>query len=255
MNSEYERLARFYDHIHAELQEDVGFVLSFAARQSGPLLELGCGTGRLLIPLARAGYQIMGVDNSAAMLAGASVHIQRESEAVQKRVTLVEADMSALPGDGQFAGAIISYNTAMHLKNRQLGQMLRSLRQRLQPGSQLLLDLANPHLVEATPPDQAVTLERVWQDETAGTVVQQFASSWLDREAQTLQITWWFDEVSGGSGGLRRTVSPMVYHYYFLHQLTGLLLENGYTVVDILGSYQEEPFTEVSERLLIIAGN
>ncbi|MCA9983806.1 MAG: methyltransferase domain-containing protein [Anaerolineales bacterium] len=255
MNSEYEKLARFYDHIHAELQEDVGFVLSFAARQAGRLLELGCGTGRLLIPLARAGYQVTGVDNSAAMLARATEHIQRESAPVQSRLTLLNADMNNLTGNEQFAGAIISYNTAMHLDQQQLGRLLRSLGQRLQPGSQLLLDLANPHLVEATPPDQAVTLERVWEDEASGAIVQQFASSWLDPDAQTLRITWWFDEVPGGSGPVQRTVSPMVYHYYYLHQLTGILLENGFTVVDILGNYQEEPFDEDSERLLLIAGN
>ena len=255
MSQEYERLARFYDQIHAELQEDIGFVLTFAARQNGPLLELGCGTGRLLIPLARAGHQVTGVDSSPAMLQRAHRRLEEETATIKARLTLLEADMLALPGQQQYAAAILGYNTAMHLNQAQLGRCLRQLKQRLLPGGQLLLDLANPHLVEATPPDRAVTLERVWQEPDEGVTVQQFASSWLDPMAQTLQISWWFDEVATSSGTVRRTVSPMLYHYFYLHQLTGILLENGFTVVDVLGSYQEEPFAEESERLLIIAGN
>ena len=69
MTSSYDKLAPYYDRFHEALTADVEFVLSLAQQQDGPVLEMGCGTGRLLLPLARAGFEVTGIDTSAAMLA------------------------------------------------------------------------------------------------------------------------------------------------------------------------------------------
>ena len=71
---------------------DVAFLLAFAARTGGPVLDLGCGAGRFLVPLAAAGYAVTGVDTSAAMLAQAAV----VAAAVADRVTLVRDDFRSL---------------------------------------------------------------------------------------------------------------------------------------------------------------
>ena len=63
------RIARFFDAEYADYMEDLPALQAYAQRTDGPLLELGCGTGRLLIPLARAGYAVTGVDLSPEMLA------------------------------------------------------------------------------------------------------------------------------------------------------------------------------------------
>ena len=68
---EYDRIARYYDLTHDRLTADVPFLLAQAAEAGGPVLEIGCGSGRLLVPLARAGQTITGVDRSAEMLARA----------------------------------------------------------------------------------------------------------------------------------------------------------------------------------------
>jgi len=62
------RIARFFDAEYADYNEDLPALQAYAQRTGGPLLELGCGTGRLLIPFARADYAVTGVDSSAAML-------------------------------------------------------------------------------------------------------------------------------------------------------------------------------------------
>ena len=64
----YATLARYYDQIHTTLTADVPFILKQVKKQGGPVLELGCGTGRLLFPLAEAGFPVTGVDNSSEML-------------------------------------------------------------------------------------------------------------------------------------------------------------------------------------------
>ena len=62
--ADFDSFARFYDLDYDSFQDDVAFYLGLAEHTGGPLLELGCGTGRLLIPLARAGFEITGVDLS-----------------------------------------------------------------------------------------------------------------------------------------------------------------------------------------------
>src|SRR5260370_41347447 len=69
MNEDYGLIAPFYDVEHARFDEDIDLYMNFAELRGGPLLELACGSGRLLLPLAQAGYEVTGVDTSASMLA------------------------------------------------------------------------------------------------------------------------------------------------------------------------------------------
>ena len=78
MNLSYDAIARYYDLSHQSLVEDIPFLLRVAAETGGPALELGCGSGRLLVPLARAGYAVTGVDNSPEMLARAELRLAGE---------------------------------------------------------------------------------------------------------------------------------------------------------------------------------
>ena len=66
--TDYDIYARFYDLDHGDLDADLFMIQQLAARSGSPILELACGTGRVLLPLARQGYQVTGVDLSAAML-------------------------------------------------------------------------------------------------------------------------------------------------------------------------------------------
>lgn len=85
--------AEFYDYvIPYRDRRDVGFFVAMARQAGGPVLELGCGTGRVLIPTARAGVEIVGLDVSAPMLAVCREKLSRKPEEVQARVRLVRAD-------------------------------------------------------------------------------------------------------------------------------------------------------------------
>ena len=88
-------LAAVYDAVYA-YSHDIGFWLATASTSvDGPILELGCGTGRILLPLARAGYDITGIDLSVHMLDVCRAKAQAEPPEVRNRITVLESDMSA----------------------------------------------------------------------------------------------------------------------------------------------------------------
>lgn len=252
----YERIARYYDLIHQPLTVDVGYVLTLAAKKGGPILELGCGTGRLLLPLARAGYTVTGVDNSPAMLAIARQRLAQEPAAVQARVTLVETDMLTLKlaqGNGRYPLAILPYNTALHIPPASLTPTLKAIAAYLPTGGTLFIDLPNPADIAQTPNDRLLTLENRFTDPTTGEVVVQMASSWLAENEQTLHITWLYDATPPEGGPIHRTVAHAEFYYPYPHELDLALSEAGYRLQALYGDYQQTPFDEESERLLVLA--
>src|ERR1051325_11906771 len=89
--------APFYDWENARTlgRRDVPFWRTLAKQQDGPVLELGCGTGRISIPLARAGVSLVGIDRSEAMLARARTRIARAR--LKSHARLLRGDIRALP--------------------------------------------------------------------------------------------------------------------------------------------------------------
>jgi SAM-dependent methyltransferase len=266
----YEAIAPFYDLIHADLTADIPFLLSLAAETNGPILELGCGTGRLLLPLARAGYKITGLDSSPAMLERARQRLAeekgternsgelggtQEGEAVRERVTLVEGDMTNFKLDGRFPLAIIPYNTLMHLSPPQATAAFRQVASHLAKDGRLFLDVANPLVVAQTPNDRMLTLEQCATLSETGQMLVVTASTRVDPGDQTLDIIWFYDTSPAGGGPVHRTVVPMHYHYFFPHELELMLSGAGLTLAGMYGDYKGRPFTEESERLLIVAAS
>jgi ubiquinone/menaquinone biosynthesis C-methylase UbiE len=91
---DYLSAAEFYDYVVPYRERpDVAFYVEAATNSKGPVLEIGCGTGRVLIPVARAGIPITGIDSSESMLARCRLNLKSEPEAVQLAVELRRADM------------------------------------------------------------------------------------------------------------------------------------------------------------------
>lgn len=248
----YDKIARFYDLTHADLTADREKVVALATAVSGPVLELGCGTGRLMLPLARTGVVITGVDNAPAMLARARAKLEKAPPDAQGRVTLREGDMVELAVNGRFALALLSYNTAMHLSPAQLSQTLRRVRAHLDDNGRFFIDVANPLLVAATPNDQFLTLEKSLIDPESGERLLQMAANRLDDEAQILHITWIYDASPTGGGPVERLVVEADYHYLYPHQWQMIFEETGFQVKEMAGDYGGTPFTEEAERLLFL---
>jgi SAM-dependent methyltransferase len=249
----YDQIVEYYDLIHEEFTADIAYIVRLAAQNKQQVLELGCGTGRLLLPLARTGHSVVGIDSSATMLAMARKKILEESKPVQDRIEILNMDMSELSLGRQFGLIIFPHNTLMHLNRRQLNKTLNKIKGHLLVGGCLFIDVDNPVEVADPEDDSLVLLERTLHDEVGRRTILQFSSSRVDNRQQVRQVTWIFDESPDEGGELKRTVVETALHYYLSHELILSLETSGLKVRSQLGDYDLRPYDEDSPRLLIEA--
>ncbi len=251
--STYDLLARFYDLENADFIEDLDLWVELAKASGGPVLELGCGTGRVTQQIARAGVKITGLDNSQSMLDGARAKLKRLPE-LAARATLIYGNMTKFEiPESRFALCIVPFNTFMHLQTtaEQLA-MLTCARKHLTPGSQLVLDITNPSPTYADPPSESLMHERTFRDEAMSLTVQQFSTLRVERTAQQAQIVYHYD-VLDDEGHLKRTLVPITLRYTFPIEM-GLLLDRaGFRLAHLYGDYEESPLEDESERMVVVA--
>jgi len=248
---EFDPIVRFYDLFYGERDDDLPMYRDFALAAGGPILELGCGTGRVLIPLALDGHRVTGLDLSAAMLA--VVQAKAEAAHLGDRVTLVQGDMRDFDLPTRFALAFIPINTFMHCYDG--GEQLACLRcigRHLQPGGRLIVDVYHPDLQALLESDGRLGSEGTVFDPTTGHTVHRFYTRRLDLATQTQHITFIMDEVDA-AGVVRRTLFPFRMRFVYRYEMEYLLRLAGYSLEAVYGSYDLEPFDSSSEKMIFVA--
>jgi SAM-dependent methyltransferase len=141
--SEYDAIAQLYDPWSASVVEDISFYVDEALRAGGPVVELGVGTGRIAIPVAMAGVDVIGVDTSAGMLA---VCRQRADQArVGERVDLRLGDLRKPPVDEIVDLVMCPFRAYLHLRDdEERLDALAATRELLRPGGRLVFDVFTP---------------------------------------------------------------------------------------------------------------
>lgn len=253
----YDQIARYYDLSHDRLVDDIPFLLSQAAKVGGPILEIGSGSGRLLLPLARAGYDVIGIDNSPEMLARAEMRIAGQPPEVQERIRVVSADVRTLDlsDRNEFGMIIFGNNTFMHLDEVGAGAAFKRLRPLLRSGGTFLIDVFNPILLAMAADDPDFVLEDVMTDREAEKTIRQYTAYESIPGEQIVDVSWIY-EVEG-AGSTRDEESPVKaslrYHYLYPHQYDLLLGMTGFRLTALFGDYDGSPLHEESDRLILVA--
>ncbi len=250
MREAMNRIARFFDAEYADYDEDLPALEAYADRAGGPILELGCGTGRALVPLAQAGHHVAGVDLSPEMLRRARA--RAEAMGVGERVTLIEGDYADAPLGGPYRLAFSVMNTFLHLPD-QAAQLaaLRHWRASLAPRGYLILDVLHPDPGQLAALDGRVEWHRTWPDpETGGVVIKQMIRT-VDLAEQTMHIMLMYDQVAP-DGTIRRTLAEFDLRYLWRFEAELLLEKAGYAVEGIYGSWDLAPFASDSDRMILV---
>ena len=245
--AQYEFVADLYDHVVPYRdRQDVSFFVEAARESGGPVLEVGCGTGRVLIPTARAGLEIVGLDLSPHMLGGCREHLRTEPKEVRARVKLIEADMRHFELNQTFALATIPFRPFQHLTTVQ-DQMacLKSIHRHLNDDGRLILDIFNPSL-EALVDDnlgQEIGSEPEFITPDGRKVQRRHSAVSRDRFNQVNQIELIY-YVTHPDGREERLVHAFPMRYLFRFEAEHLLARCGFQVEHLYADYDKTPYGE-----------
>ncbi len=250
----YDTIARFYDAENATYDDDIALyeaLLDDIGCESA--LVIGCGTGRVLLALARLGCRVTGIDRSQPMLARVERHLD-EQPSLRGHVTLIHGDARDTPIDGRFRLIAVPFNTFMHfLEQADQLAVLRACRRLLADDGLLVIDLPNAtDAYGAQDEDGLIVLERTFTEPESGHLVMQQSVSAIDRAAQRLHVTWIYDELAE-DGTVRRTIAPLELRYVFPAEAELLLQAAGLTVLEIFGDYDQRPFESGTPRMIVLA--
>lgn len=250
MLNDYDPIAPFYDVEHARFDEDIDLYMNFAGLRGGPLLELACGSGRLLLPLASAGYEITGVDTSAAMLELARQAL--EAEGVAGSCTLVQQDMCALQLGKKFHLAFSALGSFGHIVTRRAQQQaLAAVRAHLTASGTFILDISNEDARYLESMGGQVLHQGTWQLED-GDMVSHFVSPASSHTMHLLDLTHFYDVHRQGEAVRRTTTRTQL--YLFERNEAELLLEQaGFAVKDVFGDYDMSRYEHESPRMIFVA--
>ncbi|HEU5430588.1 MAG TPA: class I SAM-dependent methyltransferase [Thermomicrobiales bacterium] len=248
----YAAIAALYDLEHAAWTDDLELYLNVARVVGDPILELGCGTGRLLVPLAEAGFRVTGVDRSAAMLARAERFAA--DAGVADRVELVETGMTELGGlpAGTFGLVLVPLNGLLHLASAgEQRHALTAARRLLDPRGQLVLDLMNPTPETLRSIDGGVIHEGQWTL-VDGTRADKFGARRVFPAEQRIDTDLWYDLI-GSDGAVRRIATSFPMRYVHRAELELMLELAGFAEWQVYGGYELEPFDDAADRLVVTA--
>ena len=247
----WDEYAPFYDWENAQTlgRRDVPFWRRIAAAARGPVLELGCGTGRVSLPLARAGVNLVGIDRSAPMLERARRQILRSSRPqVRKCLDLVRGDIRALPfDDGAFPMVLAPYGILQSLiRPRDLTATLASVARVVAPGGTFGIDLV-PDVPKWREYENRVQL----RGRAGGAQLTLVESVRQDPKRHLTTFEQKYIERKGAK--TREHRFDLTFRTLSVRQMTRQLETAGFRVDAVLGDYRGRPWDDRADVWIIMA--
>jgi SAM-dependent methyltransferase len=260
-NSSYDSATDFgtlYDAVPLyTARADVDFYLEEAERAgaSSAVLEIGCGTGRLTLPLARAGHEVTGIDLSPAMLSRARAKLAAEPDEVRARVTLRGTDARRMERSAEpaFDVAIAPFRVLQHFIaiDDQL-DVLIAARERLRPGGRLVFDVFNPSYAMMTRDRSA---------EVEDTPEQALPDGRSLRRTVRVTAVHWAEQVSDleliyhvrTGDRIERIVQEFQMRWFTPSELTHLVTRAGFHLDALYGGFDRQALDDDAPEIVVVA--
>ena len=243
------RDGRHYDALNSFLVADIPFYLEEARQSGGPVLELACGTGRLTIPIAQSGVEIVGLDLTPSMLA----HARTKAEAAGLKIEFVEGDCRVFELGRKFALVFMAFNSMQHLHDYEsLAALFRNVRKHLAEGGRFVFDVFNPKIAILARAVGERHLEREHQDpDGKGTMV--FENSMVyDDAAQVSHIQCYFVRRGLNGEELEVRVEELHLRSFFPQELDLLVRSQGFEIVEKFGNFDRKPFASGEPKQVVV---
>lgn len=245
-----------YDHVPLyNERRDVAFYLDEARRASGPVLEIGCGTGRILLPIARDGIAITGLDGSRLMVERLRRRLMDESAEVRSRVTVVEGDGRHFDIGGKFALITAPFRVFQHMVQHadQVG-FLQSVARHLAPGGRFVFDVFNPRFDLLVKDRREITIDTPELEMPDGRRLSRGSRimnvRWVDQVSE-VELHWY---LTNRDGGKQEFVQPFEMRWYTPSEIEHLAARCGFRVEAAYGTMERGPLVDgAPEQLWVLS--
>lgn len=250
-------VAEFYDHVVPySTRPDIGFYVQAAREYGGPVLELGCGTGRVLIPTARAGIDVSGLDASERMLATCRARLESEPPEVRRRTGLYHADIRDFDLGCRFHLITLPFRPFQYLLTveEQLA-CLAALRRHLEPSGWLVFDLFNPSVYTLARPVNATDTdeEPPFTHPDGRTVIRRnrILERTLSDQTFAGELVY---HVTHPGGQTEHLVHQYRFRYLFRFEAEHLLARAGFSVEHVYSGFDRSPYgSQYPGELIFVA--
>jgi SAM-dependent methyltransferase len=249
-------IADYYDAspLVANRKQDLAFYLETAAASHGPVLELGCGTGRIAIPIAQSGLHVTGLDISQKMLERAE---QKRSSLAPKRrdlLRLIRGDMTSFELREQFPLIIIPFRPFQHLLSVEAQlNCLTCTRRHLADGGRLVMDFFQTDAARIHDP-KFLEAHFVAEYKMSGArkvrLFERIAAFHRAEQCNDVEMTF---EVTQPGGQVDRHVFAFTFRYFFRYEVEHLLARCGFRLLETFGDFDRSPLKDDSPEMIFVA--
>ena len=241
--------ARYYDAVYQKLREgcgDVEFYRDLARQACGPVLELGCGTGRTLLPIAKDGFPCTGLDVSPRMLET----LRRKEFPPTLRLVCDPMQQFDLP-DIRFSLIFAAFRVFQHLYTLE-DQLacLACVKHHLAPGGIFAFDVFNPD-PERIGKEHEDEVEEA-RFETGGEQIARYTSVDRDPETQVMNCHMRYERSQDGRV-FDSEVAEVRMRWFYREELEKLMARAGFEGVEFYGDFDRQPFTDDSRNIIVVA--
>lgn len=248
----FDRVARFYDYEQKDFTKDTPFYTEYAKQCGGEVLELACGTGRILVPMAKQGIIVTGLDASEEMLNIARRKMEIDKE-IKKNMTVIYSDMRAFSIKKEFSMVLIAFRSFQCLLTKEdQVSCLGEVHKHLSDGGLLILDLFAPRHDLLAQVHRTFELGKFY-DEESDVYVTRHAEDRYDLAKQTLHEDRFY-EWTDKSGEFHRQTWSFDLSYLFRYEAELLLEKCGFHVKHVYGDFDKSPYDYYSGEQVFIAG-
>jgi SAM-dependent methyltransferase len=234
-------------HAHHRLyQEDLPFWHSLALKHPGTILELGCGTGRVLTYLAKAGLKTVGLDINLEMLKTLKHNLPK---GLSLEPSILQADFTVFHLAAKFGLIILPCNTYSTCTADQRKQLLQRVLEHLQTDGVFALSMPNPEQLMQQPGHSETELEEIFPHPLDGEPVQ-VSSEW-ERNDQTLTILWHYDHLLS-NGSVERLTAQNIQYINSVEYYQQEFRLAGFHILHKFGDYKHTPYDLSSPDLIFI---